>query len=72
MLAVILFAILLYQRMNIEKILLRFPNKDLIKTRRMANFGLVSLGILALLEIALNLHLHRSLWNADFISPFFS
>ena len=72
MLALILFAILLYQRINIEKILLRFPNKDLTKAKRRANIGLLLLGILALLETVLNVHLHRSLWNADFISPFFN
>jgi hypothetical protein len=72
MLALILFAILIYQRMNMEKILLRFPNKDLTKAKRRANFGLVFLGVLAVLEISLNLHLHRSLWDSDFISPFFN
>jgi hypothetical protein len=71
MLAVILFAILLYQRINITRILSNKSEQDLVKARRRSNIGLVLLGILASIQIGTNIILERSLWEADFFSHYF-
>lgn len=72
MLALILFLILVYQYFTLDKILKRYPSKNPIRTKKRLLFGIFALGSLAALELFLNIRLERSLWNADFISPFFN
>ena len=69
MLALILWFILLYQRVNIVRIVDKKGRKDLRRSRIRADLGLIFLGILALLQFSVNFHYGLSLWNADFISP---
>jgi hypothetical protein len=71
MLAAILFTILLYQRINIARILSLKSEQEIIKSTRRANVGLLLLGILASIQIGTNFVLERSLWEADFISHYF-
>ena len=71
MLALALFLILLYQRVNIERIIASKPGKDLALATKKANIGLVLLGILAIVQFSVNIHLDQSLWNADFFSFLF-
>jgi len=72
MISVILFSILLYQRVNIDSIGSKKPKFDPIKARRRANFGLITLGIISILNVTFNIWLHRGWWNGDFFSPFFT
>ena len=72
MLSVILFTILLYQRINLDAISGKNPKLDPIKARKRANLGLVALGVISILNVTFNIWLHRGWWNADFFSPFFT
>lgn len=72
MLAVILFFILLYQRLNIDAIVSKRPNLDPQKARKRANIGLIGLALISILNVTFNIWLHRGWWNGDFFSPFFT
>lgn len=72
MLALILFMILLYQRINLEAILRKYPKLDPKRTRIKANIGLALLGVISILNMTFNIWLDRGLWNGDFFSPFFN
>lgn len=72
MLALILFMILLYQRINLEAILRKYPKLDPKRTRIKANTGLALLGVISILNMTFNIWLDRGLWNGDFFSPFFN
>jgi|GEM_PF-1660559 len=65
MLIVILFGILLWQR-----ILIKDRLNDLQLKR--ANLGVILLGVMSVLTVTFNLTLHRGFWDGDFFSPFFS
>jgi hypothetical protein len=72
MLTVVLFFILLYQRINIDSIIRNRPNLDPQKARKRANLGLIGLGLISILNVTFNIALHRGWWNGDFFSPFFN
>lgn len=69
MLALLLWIALLYQRINIVKIVGQQPAKNLRTSKIRADIGLVFLGILAVLQISINLYFGLNIWNPDFISP---
>lgn len=69
MLALMLWIALLYQRINIVKIVGQQPGKNLRTSKIRADMGLVFLGILAVLQISINLYFGQNIWNPDFISP---
>ena len=63
MLAVILFFILLYQRINIDSIVGKRPKLDPVKARKRANIGLIGLGLISILNITFNIWFHRGWWR---------
>jgi hypothetical protein len=69
MLALLLWIALLYQRINIVKIVGQQPGKNLRTSKIRADLGLVFLGILAFLQISINIYYGLNIWNPDFISP---
>lgn len=69
MLALMLWIALLYQRINIVKIVGQQPGKNLRTSKIRADIGLVFLGVLAVLQISINLYFGLNIWNPDFISP---
>lgn len=69
MLALLLWIALLYQRINIVKIVGQQPGRNLRTSKMRADIGLLFLGILAVLQISINLYFGLNIWNPDFISP---
>ena len=65
MLSVILFIVLVSQKMKIGNTISVSKSKKL-------NIGLIALGVIALLNSIFNVWLHRGWWNTDFFSPFFT
>lgn len=72
MLAFILFSLLLLQKINIDKIAIKYPGRDPRLMHKRANIGLFLLGLISLINIIFNITLHRGWWNGDFFSPFFN
>lgn len=70
MLAFILFSLLLFQKMSIDKIAAKYPGRDPRLMHKRASIGLLLLGLISLLNIFFNITLHRGWWNGDFFSPF--
>jgi hypothetical protein len=72
MISIILFLILAYQRLRIDKFASRFPNQSSQQIRNRANIGLLLLGTISILNVYFNITLNRGWWNGDFFSSFFA